>query len=101
MVKHVKTAEFEAEVLKSDKKVLVDFFATWCGPCSMLAPVLEQVSESNTDVKIVKVDVDAEPELMDKYDIMSVPTLLVFENGEVTKKSLGMISKSELLDLIR
>ena len=101
MVKHVKTADFEAEVLKSDKRVLVDFFATWCGPCSMLAPVLEQVSESNPEVKFVKVDVDAEPELMDRYDIMSVPTLLVFENGEVTKKSLGMISKSELLDLIR
>ena len=100
MVKHINTDNFEEEVIKEEGKVLVDFFATWCGPCTMLAPVLEQVADSKPEVKIVKVDVDEEPELATRYKVMSIPTLIVFEKGEVVKKSLGVISKAELLDLI-
>ena len=100
MVKHINTDNFEEEVIKAEGKVLVDFFATWCGPCTMLAPILEQVADSKPEVKIVKVDVDEEPELATRYKVMSIPTLIVFEKGEVVKKSLGVISKAELLDLI-
>ena len=80
--------------------VMVDFFATWCGPCSMMAPVLEQVSDITPDVKIVKVDIDENPELAERYKVMSIPTFMVFENGTVVKKTVGAISKSELLELI-
>ena len=85
MVKHINTDNFEEEVIKAEGKVLVDFFATWCGPCTMLAPVLEQVADSKPEVKIVKVDVDEEPELATRYKVMSIPTLMVFEKGEVVK----------------
>ncbi len=100
MVKHVTTADFEEVVIKAEGKVLVDFFATWCGPCSMMAPVLEQVSDITPDVKIVKVDIDENPELAERYKVMSIPTFMVFENGTVVKKTVGAISKSELLELI-
>lgn len=100
MVKHVTTADFEEVVIKAEGKVLVDFFATWCGPCSMMAPVLEQVSDITLDVKIVKVDIDENPELAERYKVMSIPTFMVFENGTVVKKTVGAISKSELLELI-
>ena len=100
MVKHVTTADFEEVVIKAEGKVLVDFFATWCGPCAMMAPVLEQVSDITPDVKIVKVDIDENPELAERYKVMSIPTFMVFENGTVGKKTVGAISKSELLELI-
>ena len=100
MVKHVTTADFEEVVIKAEGKVLVDLFATWCGPCSMMAPVLEQVSDITPDVKIVKVDIDENPELAERYKVMSIPTFMVFENGTVVKKTVGAISKSELLELI-
>ena len=100
MVKHVTTADFEEVVIKAEGKVLVDFFATWCGPCSMMAPVLEQVSDITPDVKIVKVDIDENPELAERYKVMSIPTFMVFEHGTVVKKTVGAISKSELLELI-
>lgn len=100
MVKHVTTADFEEVVIKAEGKVLVDFFATWCGPCSMMAPVLEQVSDITPDVKIVKVDIDENPELAERYKVMSIPTFMVFENGTVIKKTVGAISKPELLELI-
>ena len=75
----VKTADFEAEVLKSDKTVLVDFWAVWCGPCRMLSPVVDQVAEENPDIKVCKVNVDEEQQLAIKYGVMSIPTLLVFK----------------------
>ena len=73
----VKTADFEAEVLKSDKTVLVDFWAVWCGPCRMLSPVVDQVAEENPNIKVCKVNVDEEQQLAIKYGVMSIPTLLV------------------------
>ena len=97
----VKTADFEAEVLKSDKTVLVDFWAVWCGPCRMLSPVVDQVAEENPDTKVCKVNVDEEQQLAIKYGVMSIPTLLVFKGGELVNQSVGVIPKEEVLNLIK
>ena len=96
----VKTADFETEVLKSDKTVLVDFWAVWCGPCRMLSPVVDQVAEENPDIKVCKVNVDEEQQLAIKYGVMSIPTLLVFKGGELVNQSVGVIPKEEVLNLI-
>ena len=95
----VKTADFETEVLKSDKTVLVDFWAVWCGPCRMLSPVVDQVAEENPDIKVCKVNVDEEQQLAIKYGVMSIPTLLVFKGGELVNQSVGVIPKEEVLNL--
>ena len=92
---------FEKEVINSDKKVIVDFFATWCGPCQMLAPVLSEIAEEYKDkIKVCKINVDEEQELAEKFEVVSIPTLVIFENGQPAKKSVGYISKSELEKLI-
>ena len=88
-------ANFEEEVLRSDKPVLVDFWATWCGPCRMLAPTIAQIAEEQEGViKVGKIDVDEQPELAIRYGIASIPTLKVFKNGEVVKSSVGVIPKA-------
>lgn len=92
MLKHVSEKDFEDEVLKSDVKVLVDFYADWCGPCKMMAPVLEEIAENSNGFKIVKLNVD---------ENMSIPALFVFDKGEVVNKSVGLISKNEVLDLLK
>ena len=97
----VKTADFETEVLKSDKTVLVDFWAVWCGPCRMLSPVVDQVAEENPDIKVCKVNVDEEQQLAIKYGVMSIPTLLVFKVGELVNQRVGVIPKEEVLNLIK
>ena len=92
---------FEQEVLKSSLPVVVDFWATWCGPCQMLAPVLEGVAEElEGKIKVGKINVDDQVELAMQYKIASIPTLLLFENGEIKKKSLGYLTKDQLLDFI-
>ena len=96
----VKTAD-ETEVLKSDKTVLVDFWAVWCGPCRMLSPVVDQVAEENPNIKVCKVNVDEEQQLAIKYGVMSIPTLLVFKGGELVNQSVGVIPKEEVLNLIK
>ena len=88
---------FEQEVLKSDIPVLVDFWATWCGPCRMLAPTIAKIAEEQEEkIKVGKIDVDEEPELAAKYGIASIPTLMVFKNGEVAKTSIGVVPKAAI-----
>ncbi len=97
MAKEVTDATF-SEFLSSDKPVLIDFWATWCGPCKMMAPVIEEVSKEYADkLKVGKLDVDQNPETAQKYGIMSIPTLLVFKNGQVVKQLIGYRSKSDLV----
>lgn len=95
MVSQLNTREFD-ELLKGDKPVVCDFYATWCGPCKMLAPVMEDVSEKFSDkAEFVKVDIDENMELAARYGIMSIPLVAVFKNGEQSAKTLGYMSKSE------
>ena len=89
---------FEEEVLKSDKKVLVDFWADWCGPCKMLSPVIDKLAE---ELEVCKVNVDTEPTISIEYNIMSIPTLLVFENCVEVNRSVGLVSKEEVLELLK
>lgn len=91
---------FESEVMNSDKPVMVDFFATWCGPCKMLHPVVEALSNEVTDVKIGELDIDEQIELAEKYRIMTVPSLVLFKNGEVVDKLVGVQSKGKVLEFI-
>ena len=97
---HVNESEFDREVLQDSGTVLVDFWAAWCGPCRMLAPVLESLSDRD-DFKIVKVDVDAEPALAMQFGIESIPTLLVFRNGQLVNRSIGLVSQPEILRLMQ
>ena len=90
---------FEAEVIKSDIPVLVDFWASWCGPCRMLSPIVDQIAEERTDIKVGKVNVDEQEELPMRYGIMSIPTLIVFKNGEIVKKTMGVQPKAAILGL--
>ena len=92
---------FEEEVLKSEKPVLVDFWATWCGPCRMLAPVIEQIAEEKADtLKVGKLNVDDVPELAQQFGVMSIPTLILFKNGEAVKQTVGFQPKDALVDWI-
>ena len=93
-------ANFEEEVLKSDVPVLVDFWAAWCGPCRMLSPIVDAVAEEADGFKVGKVDTDEEFDIAAKYGIQSIPTLLVFQNGEVVKRSVGVISEDDIYDLL-
>lgn len=92
---------FNEEVLNSKGLVLVDFWATWCGPCRALGPILEDFANEYTNVKVGKINVDEQPELASQFRVMSIPTLLLFKDGEVVKKSVGLLSKDELVELIK
>ncbi|MBE5946224.1 MAG: thioredoxin [Lachnospiraceae bacterium] len=99
-VLHITSETFEQEVLKSDKPVLLDFWADWCGPCKMLMPIIEDVAADMPDAKICKINVDEEPDLASKYKIMSIPTLMVVKNGEVVKTEVGVQSKSKIKEML-
>ena len=90
---------FDSEVVKADGTVLVDFWATWCGPCRMVSPIVDEIAAENPDKKVGKVNVDEEPELASKFDVMSIPTLLVFEDGELVNRAVGARPKEMILDL--
>ena len=93
---------FEEEVLKTDKKVLVDFYADWCGPCKMMLPVIDDIAkELDGKVKVGKVNVDNNQELAIQYDVMSIPTIMVFENGKAIKTFVGVTDKQEILEVLK
>lgn len=95
------SADFEQEVLKSDKPVIVDFYADWCGPCKMLSPIIDEIAdEKNDQIKVCKVNVDENSELAQKYSVQSIPTIISFKNGDIYKKSLGLIPKEEVLKIV-
>ena len=99
-VLHITKENFEAEVLHSDKPVLVDFFATWCGPCRMVGPILDEIAGERQDIKVCKINVDEEADLASQYRIMSIPTLMVVKNGEVVNKSMGAMPKAKILAML-
>jgi thioredoxin 1 len=99
-MKIIESKEEYSEVLNSNEYVFVDFYADWCGPCKMVGPVVEKLSQSNTDVHFVKVNVDHVPEVAQMYGIMSIPTLIVLKNGEPVSKQVGFASESDLQELI-
>ena len=96
MIKEIKENEFENIVLKSKEKVLVDFYANWCGPCKMLRPVLESIASERSDKKIISIDVDQADNLAREYGVMSIPCLILFQDGKDINRSVGIKSKSEI-----
>ena len=97
----VTSENFESEVLQSDKPVLIDFYADWCGPCKMLSPIVDEVAEENTDIKVVKINVDNAQDLAMKYQVMSIPTLVVIKDGKEVNRSVGLIDKEDVISLIK
>ncbi len=99
-VLHITNETFESEVLRSDKPVLLDFWASWCGPCRMVGPILDEIAAERPDIKVCKVNVDEQPALAAKYGVMSIPTLAVIKNGQEVNRSVGALPKARILALL-
>ena len=97
----VTSSNFEEEVLNSDKTVLIDFYADWCGPCKMFSPIVEAVAAENEDIKVVKIDVDNAQDIAIKYQVMSIPTTVVIKDGKEVNRAVGMMSKSDLIEMVK
>lgn len=96
---HASATNFENEVLQCPQTVLVDFYADWCGPCKMLTPVIDKIAAEHPEVKVVKLNVDNAPEIASRYGVMSIPTLIVFKNGQVANQSVGYTGKQGIVDM--
>ena len=97
----INRSNFQEEVIRSDKPVLLDFWAPWCGPCRMVVPIVEQIAEERSDIKVGKVNIDEQAELAGKFGIMTIPTLLVMKDGQIVNKAIGARSKSKILELLQ
>lgn len=100
-IEHINSENFEEKVLKEEKSVLVDFYADWCAPCQMMMPVVEKIAKENSDIKVYKVNVDETVELAQKYNVMSIPTFLIFKNGENVETLVGTQEEGELLNKLK
>ena len=101
MITTITKDNFENEIVKADKPVLVDFWASWCGPCRMLSPTIDEIAEEHPEIKVCKINIDDEAELAIRHGVMSVPTLMIFKNGEITQTAVGVRPKDEILDLLK
>lgn len=99
IVKDINKETFAQEVLKSEKPVLLDFWASWCGPCRMVAPIVDEIANEHEEIKVCKINVDQEPELATEFDVMSIPSLFVIKNGEVVNRAVGILSKEQILEM--
>ena len=99
-VLHINKDNFHKEVMNSEKPVLLDFFASWCGPCKMVAPILDEIAEEREDIKVCKVDIDEQPELASRFRVMSVPTLMVMKEGKIVEQSIGARPKHQILAMV-
>jgi len=97
---NINKENFVSEVLNAESKVLLDFWAPWCGPCRMVVPIVEEIAEERSDIKVGKVNVDEQPELASKFGVMSIPTLVVMENGKIVNQAVGARSKSAILAML-
>lgn len=97
---HINNSNFQNEVMNSEKEVLLDFWAPWCGPCRMIAPILEEIATERSDIKVGKVNVDEQPELASQFDVMSIPTLVVIKNGKIVNQAVGARSKQSILGML-
>ena len=98
--KTVTTKNFQNEVLNAKGKVLLDFWAPWCGPCRMVVPIVEEIAEENPEIVVGKINIDEEPELAMQFDVMTIPTLVVMENGKILNRSVGAKPKEDILDML-
>ena len=97
----IELSNFETEVIKSEKKVLIDFYADWCGPCQKLSPIVDKFAKEHSEIKVVRIDIDAQEDLADRYNIRSIPTLVVIENGEEINRVIGLVSEEKIIELCK
>ena len=97
---HINKNNFQEEVLLSDKPVLLDFWATWCGPCRMVSPILDEIAAQHSDIKVGKINVDEQPELAAQFRVMSIPTLVVMKNGRIVQQAVGARPKAQILSML-
>ncbi len=101
MVKVIDDSNFDSEVLASGKTCLIDFFATWCGPCKIMSPIVDEIADEMTDITVGKVDVDEAPELAMQFGVMSIPTIIVFKNGEIAETFIGVTDKENIVNALK